>query len=487
MRRLVEGLSPGALPPDDEGPIHPKTPAAFATYASGGLWVCPPHLQILNQKLHQLALGHIKRLIVSMPPRHGKSEFCSRYFPAWYVGTFPQNRVILTSYEATFAETWGRRVRDLVREHGMRSFGIEVRGDVAAAKNWELTTGGGMATAGVGGSITGKGANLLIVDDPVKNAEDAISPTIRAKVWEWWRSTAYTRLEPGASALIIMTRWHPEDLAGMLLSGADETGDEWHELRLPALAEENDPLGRLYGQALWPDRFDEKALAKIRASLGDYWWNALYQQTPRNIEGVEWPDDYFDGVWFDAWPPQDRAELRLIALDPSKGKDSKHSDFCAITIGYLVDGLLYCDAVIERIPLRLIAERFAALAHQHNCQVGIVEANAFQELLADPIKTAVEAAGHQMRLVLANNMTNKVVRIRSLSEPLANRRIRFRRGSIGADLLVRQLRQFPLDEHDDGPDSLEMLWRLLRRETATGKNRDAVGQIYARVGVPGGW
>lgn len=471
---------------DDAGPIRPATPAAFATYASGGLWTCPPHLQLLNSKLIDLASGKISRLIVSMPPRHGKSEFCSRYFPAWYLGRYPGRRVILTSYEATFAEAWGRRVRDLVREHGTRTFDVAVRQDVAAARNWELTTGGGMSTAGVGGSITGKGANLLIVDDPVKNAEEAISPTIRSKIWEWWRSTAYTRLEPGGSALVIMTRWHPEDLAGMLLSGTDETGDRWHELRLPALAEAEDPLGRRYGQALWPERFDEQTLAKIRASLGDYWWHALYQQAPRNIEGVEWPDDYFDGVWFDDWPAQGQAELRMIALDPSKGKDSQHGDYCAITVGYLVDGLLYVDAVIERIPLRQIAERFAELAKHHNCQVGIVEANAFQELLGEPIKTAVEADGHQMRLVLANNTTNKVVRIRGLSEPLANKRLRVRR-SKGGDLLVRQLREFPRGQHDDGPDSLEMLWRLMRRETMSRRLHDPIGQIYARVGVPGGW
>lgn len=474
-------------PNDWDGAVLPATPAEFARLASGGLWACPPHLQLLNRRLMDMASGEISRLIVSMPPRHGKSEFCSRYFPAWYVGRHPGRRVILTSYEATFAEAWGRRARDLLREHGKRMFDVEVRADVSAARNWELTTGGGMATAGVGGAITGKGADLLIVDDPVKNADEAVSPTIRAKVWEWWRSTAYTRLEPGGSALIVMTRWHPEDLAGMLLRGADETGDVWHELRLPALAEADDPLGRARGQALWPERFDERTLAKIRGSLGDYWWNALYQQTPRNIEGVEWPESYFDGVWFDEWPDRGRAELRLIALDPSKGKNSRHSDYCALTIGYLVDGLLYVDAVIERIPLRLIAERFAELAAEHQCQVGIVESNAFQELLAAPIRAAVEAAGHDMRLVLAANTTNKIVRIRGLSEPLANRKMRFRRGSKGSDLLVRQLRQFPRDDHDDGPDSLEMLWRLTTRETAAGRNVDAVGQIYARVGVPGGW
>jgi predicted phage terminase large subunit-like protein len=180
------------------------SPAGFAHRTSQGRWICPRHLALLNRKLVALAAGRIKRLIISMPPRHGKSLLTSQYYPAWYLGTFPDRRVILTSYEADFAASWGRKVRDVITESGQDYFGIRLRADSSAADRWDLADHqGGMTTAGVGGPITGKGADLLICDDPIKNAEEANSPTIRQRHKDWWRSTAYTRLEPGAAAVVM--------------------------------------------------------------------------------------------------------------------------------------------------------------------------------------------------------------------------------------------------------------------------------------------
>lgn len=180
------------------------SPAGFAWYASQGKWVCPPHLQHLNNKLLDVAAGRCKRLIVTMPPRHGKSEFISKYFPAWYLGINPDARVILTSYESSFAASWGRKARDLMVDN-QKLFGIQIAQDSASVQDWNIEKRmGGMNTAGVGGPCTGKGASVFIIDDPIKNNEEAMSEVIRDKAWDWYKSTAYTRLEPDGVMVVIM-------------------------------------------------------------------------------------------------------------------------------------------------------------------------------------------------------------------------------------------------------------------------------------------
>jgi predicted phage terminase large subunit-like protein len=242
--------------------------------------------------------------MVMMPPRHGKSEYISRGFPAWFVGMWPDKRVILCSYEHGFAAEWGRKARDILTNYG-HLFGTGVREDVAAQDRWETEQGGGMVTAGVGGAITGRGGHLMIIDDPHKNAEEAFSETMRQKVWDWWVSTFYTRREPGAKCVVIQTRWHEEDLIGKLLTQSDAA--KWRVIRLPALAEEDDPLGRAEGEALWPARYSREELLKTKDSEdgGSYWWAALYQQSPVPIgEGLfreSWESHYqvsHDGLIF---------------------------------------------------------------------------------------------------------------------------------------------------------------------------------------------
>ena len=217
-------------------------------------------------------------LIVEMPPRSGKSEHVSKYGTAWYAGTFPEKRVILTSYESTFAEKWGRDARNLLDEFGPRLFGVRVAQDSSAASRWGIQGHtGGMVAVGMGGALTGRGGDLIVIDDPLKNWEEAQSATNREKQWDWYRSTLRTRLEPAGSIILIMTRWHEEDLAGKLLaqSAEDSEADQWEAIRLPALAEPDpdkevvdwdewrDRLGRRRGQALWPARFRSRCCARL--------------------------------------------------------------------------------------------------------------------------------------------------------------------------------------------------------------------------------
>jgi len=302
-------------------PKLPVSPRIFARKVSGGRWTCPKHLEYLNERLLDIAAGKCNRLMVFLPPRHGKSEFISKYFAAWYLGTFPDRRVILTSYEADFAAQWGRRARELIEEHGKLSFTekIEVMPDSSSASRWDIKGHtGGMVTAGVGGPITGKGADLAIIDDPVKNAEQASSKTYRDKAWEWYQSTLYTRLEPNGAIILIMTRWNQGDLAGRILDDMQQGGEPWDVINLPAIAESNDQIARPVGAPLWPERFGISELEKIKRTVGSYYWTALYQQRPTPQEGGMFKRQWFEIV--DDYPKACRKVRRWdLAASQQKG------------------------------------------------------------------------------------------------------------------------------------------------------------------------
>lgn len=303
-------------------------PAGFAMYASHGKWNLAPHLLVIQAYLMAMLDDVFDNLIVSMPPRHGKSMFISQYFPAWYLGTHPNNELILTSYEAGLASMFGGRVRDLIMEFGPELWGLNVRPDKRASGDWLLTgrdalgvpVVGGMRAAGVGSGVTGRGGNLIIIDDPVKDAEQANSETYREKVWTWYMATLFTRREPGAKQVCVMTRWHEDDLAGRLIErSAEQEGVQWVELALPAITEtgdeENDALSRGVGEALWPERWSVPELTHIKDSMNPYWWGALYQQRPAPAEG-----NIFKRDWWRFWVPTghkpgDYPPVRLHGLE----------------------------------------------------------------------------------------------------------------------------------------------------------------------------
>lgn len=269
-----------------------QTPASLAYVTTQGRWLPFEHLLRIDEMLVKVARREINRLIVQAPIRHGKSELISRYFPAWYLGRFPDHQVMLASYEATMARSWGRKARDVLAEHGRSIFGVNVSQMPAAADWWTVDGRDGvMVTAGVGGALTGKGADVLIIDDPVKNAAEAGSQVMRDNVWDWWQSTARSRLQPHGAVVVVMARWHEDDLAGRLLAQND---DEWTVLTLPAIAESaDDPMGREPGEALCREMFDEEALAATKASMGVYWFSALLQQRPAPAEGLLFKREHF--------------------------------------------------------------------------------------------------------------------------------------------------------------------------------------------------
>ena len=359
------------------------TPAAFAAFSSGGRWQLARHLAAVDRAVMDALAGRAPRLLlVEAPPRHGKSEFISRHLPAWYLGRFPARRVLLASYEAQFARSWGRKARALIEQHGRELFGVRLATRQTAAADWQIAgSGGGMVTAGAGGALTGRGADLLIVDDPIKNAEQAASQRLRDKLWDWWQSTASTRLEPGGCAIVMATRWHEDDLTGRLLR-QQSVGQPLRRLSLPALAEAGDLLGRSPGEALWPERWPREVLLARRQTLDAYWWAALYQQRPARHQRSEWPDEYFGPhLWADQWP--ERFEAVAMACDPSKGGESKAGDYFAVVVAGLAGGLVWVDALMAQSgSVSEIVGRSIRLAARYRPQAVGVESNAFQHLLA---------------------------------------------------------------------------------------------------------
>jgi predicted phage terminase large subunit-like protein len=315
-------------------------PAEYATGLSHELWQPYRHLKATSDAI----VGMTERdecdlLIIDQPVRHGKTELCSRWTPAWYLSKHPERRVLLASYEADFAATHGRRVREILIEHG-QPFGLGIDPASRAANRWELAgTDGGMGTAGAGGAITGKGGHLLIVDDPIKNIEEAHSPVMREHLWEWWQSVFLTRREPGGKVLLIMSRWHEDDLVARLLKA--ETGMRIKRLRMPAIAEPDDMLGRRPGDALCPERYDEQALDRIRVDVGPSAWASLYQQRPIAQGGGMFRRDRFK-VWTEAKRTPDDLYYQLgetvvddalcwrfTTMDPAFIR-SRKSDFTAV-------------------------------------------------------------------------------------------------------------------------------------------------------------
>jgi hypothetical protein len=221
------------------------------------------HHERIAAKLEAVERGELDRLMIFMPPRHGKSELASRKFPARYLGKHPGRQVIAASYNSDLATDFGRDVRNLMAspEYAEVFPGVGLRPDSKAADRMNTTQGGAYFAAGVGTATTGRGAHLGIIDDPFKDREDADSENQRERVWNWYRSTFFTRLMPGGAVVLIQTRWHEDDLAGRLLEqdGRLEDGGEWDVLELPAISG---------GKALWPEWYDVPALERIKATIG---------------------------------------------------------------------------------------------------------------------------------------------------------------------------------------------------------------------------
>lgn len=272
-----------------------KTPAlgAWLSAVTPAFHWNVPHLVHIQTQLERVTRGEIDRLMLFLPPRHGKSQLATVRYPVWRMECDPSLTVIVGAYNKLLATSFSRQARRIARER------LALDDERTAADEWQTVAGGIYRAVGVGTGVTGKGARLIIVDDPTKSREEANSAAYRERVWDWYRDDLYTRLEPGGAIILIMTRWHEDDLAGRILESED--APNWTVISLPALAEANDPLGRAEGAALWPARFDVTDLERIRTVLGTASFTALYQQRPTALEGGLFKREFFKIVDVVPW------------------------------------------------------------------------------------------------------------------------------------------------------------------------------------------
>lgn len=332
---------------------------AFCQYVQP-TYMSARHLAVLTGYLEQVEAGAVKRLIITMPPRHGKSMTTSELFPAWFLARNPDKRVIIASYGSGLARKFSRSSRNLWQTNRFRALypHLQLATDSKATDAWNVHGhAGGLLSAGVGTGITGHGADLLIIDDPIKDDAEASSELVRENLWDWYTTTAYTRLHPGGSVLVIATRWHEDDLIGKLISQTGEDAEAWTILHFPAVWEDGiarfrddwrrlghavvDTPGMREGDALWPERYPVERMKGIRATVGSLTWYCLFQGTPIAPEGT-----LFKRGWFKLADASPREGFRVRYWDKA-GTAGGGAYTAGVLLLRAYNGLFFVEDVVR--------------------------------------------------------------------------------------------------------------------------------------------
>jgi predicted phage terminase large subunit-like protein len=405
------------------------------------------HHGFLIGELERVERGELDRLMVFMPPGSAKSTYASLLFPAWWFCRHPRSAVIAASHTGELAAWFGRRVRNMVAEHAA-TIGYNLATGNAAAGRWDTDAGGEYYAAGIGGSITGRRADLAIIDDPVKSREAGQSEAHRKRVWDWFRADLLTRLKPRGRIILIMTRWHEDDLAGRLLL---TEADRWKVLSLSAVAGEDDPMRRAPGEPLWPEWESAAELADKRRTLGERDWSALYQQDPRPAEGALFRVGRIQVL--DAEPSGIRA-VRSWDLAATAAVGTADPDWTVgLKLGRLADGrFVVLDVVRLRGGPDEVEEAIAGTAGADGREVLI-------ELPQDPgqagkgqvLYLARRLAG--FRVGVSPETGSKVTRAAPVASQVNVGNVSLVRASWNRALLD-ELAAFPSGRHDDQVDAL---------------------------------
>lgn len=444
------------------------------------------HQLYLYDRLDHVTAGETKRLMVFMPPRHSKSETVTVRYAAWRMIGAPKMNVILGSYNQRLANRFSRKIRRLVGDE------VALSNERKAADEWETAQGGSLCAVGVGAGVTGFGADLIVIDDPVKNRSEAESKAYRENTWDWFNDDIYTRLEPRAAIILIQTRWHEDDLAGRLLNDMKNGGEQWVVVTLPAIAGGDpsigapaaasasgvradsesvsrvsavgDPLGRAPGEALCPARYDVDALRRIETKLGSYSFAALYQQNPVPLDGGIFKRSWFtrvaeiapDGLkWFRGYD---------LAVSTNTTADYTASVRCAVDNR----GNIYiADAFRSRIEFpeqrRYVIER---MTEEKGTTHGIESALHGQALVQDILRET-----KLLRRVLRPIRTDKdkVTRALVWAAKAEAGKVVLLRGPWVEDFL-EEVCTFPNGRHDDQVDAMSLAFRMMteRRNTGAG-------------------
>jgi len=413
------------------------------------------HHELVAGALERVENGSLKRLIILEPPRHGKSNQVSVDFPPWVLGRNRDKNIILASYSDDLALDFGREARNIVdSEEYKRVFTTRLSEDSKAKGTWATNGRGKYNAVGVGGSVTGKGADVLIIDDPVKNRVDADSEVVQEKVYSWYKSTARTRLSPNGAIIICITRWNDNDLVGKIL--ADDVLNQWEIISLPAIAEVEDDPDRPYdrrriGEALWPEQFDTDNLTLTKADVGLVEWSALFQQNPINGETQEFRESMFmDATWDEV---QAKHTALFVTVDTASRK-KRTSDFTGVVRNNVEeDGTYNIRASRERMDsTELVKFIFDVWVNEKPEAIGIEETAFMDAVYPFFVQESKRRNIYPNVVGLKHHGTGKETRIRGLLPRYNAKAVNHVVGQC-ADLEQEELR-FPKGKHDDVVDAL---------------------------------
>lgn len=405
---------------------------------------------MIAEKLMDVFHGKTKRLMIFMPPRHGKSELASVNFPAWCLGKRPDLEFIVASYSADLAQDFGYKTRNLVNSPEYQQiFETKLRDDSKSKAKWLTQEGGGNTAVGVGGAITGRGGNIILIDDPLKNREEAESKTIRDKVYNWYTSTAYTRLEKDGAIVLILTRWHDDDLAGRLIKLDGVGGDHWDVLELPAIAIKDEKY-RKEGEALWKEKYTTEALENIKRNIGSYDWSALYQQKPILSEDQEFKPEYYQ---YRTWEEVLSLNTRnFLSVDTAISKQAS-ADSTGFALNFVDSENKWNIRAWRRkvSPLELIDTLFT-LWKKYNLEAIGIEETIYLQAIQPFLEEEMRKRNIFLTIIpLKHNQIAKDVRIRGLLPRYESHSIYHINGECN-DLEEEQA-AFPKGSHEDVLDA----------------------------------
>lgn len=437
-------------------------------------WVHEDICERLERFSEAVARGESPRLMLFMPPRHGKSKICSQEFPAWHLGKYPDHEFIASSYSETLALDFSRNVQEIVESEDYEVLfdKCRIKPDASSLERWQTTENGAYTAAGVGGPITGRGAHVLVIDDPVKNREDAESPGNREKIKGWYTSTAYSRLMPGGGILVIQTRWHDDDLSGWLINQMQqaekefaETGvwpddaDRWEVVKYPAIATEDEPH-RKQGEALHPARYPLTALKKIKRTVGDRDWNALYQQNPVPDTG-----EYFTKEMIRTYEGAAPTGISIISagdLAISKADHANHTVFLTVGVDEKDDTYVLDARRGKWDSMEIVDELVSVYRTWKPLLIGIESTHI--EMAIGPFleKRIREEKLWGMAIEpLVPGKRDKQLRARPMQGRMRQGKVFFPKGAPWMEWLQNELLRFPSSPMDDGVDALAWIGQMM--------------------------
>jgi predicted phage terminase large subunit-like protein len=442
-------------------------------------FIAGKHHKDMADAFERVANGSLKRLIINMPPRHTKSEFASYLFPAWYLGKFPHKKIIQTAHTAELATNFGRKVRNLVATPDYQAlFPTKLSSDSKAAGRWNTNKGGDYFAIGVGGAVTGKGADVLIIDDPHSEQEAMQgNPAVFDRVYEWYSSGPRQRLQPGGSIIIVMTRWSKRDLTGQILNNSiKREGDDWEQIEFPALMPSGKPL--------WSEFWSRKELEAIKNEIPVSKWEAQYQQNPTSEEGAIIKREMWK-VWEKEEPPV--CEFIIQSWDTAFEKNNR-ADYSACTtwgVFYKTDSdgfdaahIILLDAFKDRLEFPELKKKAQELYKDWTPDALIVEKKA----AGAPLIYEMRRMGIPLQEYTPSKGSDKIARVNAISDLFASGFV-WCPDTRWAEEVVEECASFPNGEHDDLVDSTSQALLRFRQGGFIRLNSDEQDEFVPRKKV----